>query len=268
MDVVELRDFYARPLGALVRRLVSRRIREHWGSVAGLNTFGLGYATPYLGAFRNEAARLGALMPGHIGGICWPREGPLSSVLVDEDALPLPDGSVDRLLVVHSLEFSERVRPTLREIWRVLAPEGRILFIVPNRRSIWARLDSTPFGHGRPYSRAQLLRLLDEALFTVVATSTSLHVPPMQLALMLGPAPAWERAGRRLWPAFSGLILVEARKEMMAPVGKGARAVLVPQLSPERLGRSRIETIRCGLVGDGSGEVLHRDEAPGTVTPR
>jgi alpha-ketoglutarate-dependent 2,4-dichlorophenoxyacetate dioxygenase len=45
-------------------------------------------------------------------------------------------------------------------------PEGRLLLIVPNRRGIWARLDSTPFGHGRPYSRGQLERLLGDALFT------------------------------------------------------------------------------------------------------
>ena len=152
-DVVELRDFYNRPLGGVVRRLLTSRIRSRWRSAQGAQLMGLGFAVPYIGMFRGEAARLGALMPAGQGAMAWPAEGKGHTVLVEEAMLPLADASVDRLLAVHCLETSERVGPLLREIWRVLAPEGRLLLIVPNRRGIWARLDTTPFGHGRPYSR-------------------------------------------------------------------------------------------------------------------
>ena len=42
------------------------------------------------------------------------------------------------------LEWSEKPRDLLRELWRVLAPNGRLLLVVPNRRGLWARVDTTP----------------------------------------------------------------------------------------------------------------------------
>ena len=116
--------------------------------------------------------------------------------------LPLADASVDRLLGVHCLEASERVGPLLREMWRVLTPEGRLLLIVPNRRGIWARLDTTPFGHGRPYSRGQLERLLTDALFTPLEWTSALFMPPLDRQWLVRWATAL-RARRRA--AVAGL---------------------------------------------------------------
>jgi hypothetical protein len=58
LDVVELRDFYARPLGVAVRRLLAHRIRTRWRRISGETLIGLGFAAPYLGAFRGEASRM------------------------------------------------------------------------------------------------------------------------------------------------------------------------------------------------------------------
>lgn len=221
-DVAGLRDFYARPLGQVVRRLLSSRIRSRWRRVAGETLIGLGFASPYLGAYRTEALRTGALMPTGQGALVWPPTGATHSVLVEEEHLPLPDSSVDKLLAVHCIEACARPRPLLRELWRVLTPEGRLLLIVPNRRGVWARLDATPFGHGRPYSSGQLEGLLREALFTPIDWSTALHVPPVERRMILRSAPMFERVGARLSPAFAGLIIVEAKKELMAPIGSPA----------------------------------------------
>lgn len=218
-DVVELRNFYARPLGGVVRRLLAHRLRARWRRVHGLTVIGLGFAAPYLGSFRSEAEVLGAMMPAEQGALVWPPTGDVHTVLTDDDALPLADASVDRLLAVHWLETCQSERPLLREMWRVLAPEGRLLLIVPNRRGVWARMDSTPFGHGRPYSRAQIESLLSESLFTPIDWSVALMMPPIEREVVMRSAMAIERVGSRLWPAFAGLILVEARKELMAPAG-------------------------------------------------
>lgn len=224
LDVADLRDFYATPLGQMVRRILSRRVRRRWTSVKGQALVGLGYAAPYLTIFRGEAAHLGALMPSSQGALVWPAEGRRLAALVEEDRLPLADSSVDRLLAVHCLEAAERVQPLLREIWRVLAPEGRLVMVVPNRRGIWARTDATPFGHGRPYSRGQLDRLLRDALFTPLAWEMALHAPPLGHRVLLKSAPAFERVGGRFTPAFAGVIIVEASKQLVAPTGKLARA--------------------------------------------
>ncbi|MFM7085101.1 MAG: methyltransferase domain-containing protein [Hyphomicrobium sp.] len=219
LDVLDLRDFYKSPLGVLVRRVLGEEVRYRWRSFKGGVVAGLGYAVPYLGSFRQDSARLAALMPENQGAHVWPSSGYIQTLLVEDRHLPLPDNSVDRLLLIHSLEGTERPSILLRELWRVLVPEGRLLIIVPNRRSVWARFDSTPFGHGRPFSRSQLERLLIEGLFTPLSWRTALHFPPINSNLLLQSAQLWEKTGSRIWPAFGGVVLMEARKEVMAPIG-------------------------------------------------
>ena len=234
LDVSELQEFYATALGQVVRRLLTHRIRARWRGVSGATLIGLGYSSPYLGSFRGEVRRVGALMPHSQGAVVWPRDGRTLSVLVEEDRLPLPDGSVDRLLGVHCLEVAERGRPLLREMWRVLAPEGRLMLIVPNRRGVWARLDNTPFGQGRPYSRRQLESLLVDALFTPSDWGGALFVPPIGRRMLLRSAPAWERMGANVSPAFAGVFIVEARKEVVAPIGKPSKARVLHDFVPIR----------------------------------
>lgn len=216
LDVIDLREFYARPLGLVVRRLIAHRVRSRWRNLSGMTVFGLGYSTPYLSAFRGEAVRVGALAPAAQGVMTWPDQGPMQTALVDESGLPLSDSCVDRMLVVHSLETCEASRAMLRELWRVMTPGGRLLLIVPNRRSIWSQLDTTPFGYGRPYSRGQLARLLRDALFTPLDWIHALHMPPFSWQILLRWSTAWERLGAVLWPAFSGVIIVEATKQIYA----------------------------------------------------
>lgn len=218
-DAGDLRTFYKSPLGLVVRRALHNAIAQHWTGRQTGTMMGLGFATPFLGRYRRDATRLGALMPAAQGALVWPPEGLVRTVLVEEHQLPLPDNCVDRLLAVHSLEMSERVQPMLREIWRVLAPEGRLLMIVPNRRGVWARLDTTPFGQGRPYSRSQLETLLVQSMFTPTAWSGALYFPPFERQILLRSAPAVERAGKKLSAAFAGVAIVEAKKEVMAPSG-------------------------------------------------
>ena len=224
LDVTELRDFYIRPLGQIVRRLLLHRLRARWRHLEGQTVIGLGFASPYLGALRGEARRVGAFMPVEQGALVWPSDAPRLTVLVEESQLPLPDNSVDKLLAIHCLEVSEAAGPLLREIWRVLAPQGELLMVVPNRSSMWARLDTTPFGHGRPYSRRQLEHLLRDALFTPNDWATALHVPPFERNMLIRSATAFERLGSRISPGFGGVIIVEARKELMAPIGTRAKA--------------------------------------------
>lgn len=231
VDVTELRDFYATPLGQVVRRLVTPRIRQRWPLVRGESIVGLGYAAPYLGGLRRDAARVAALMPAAQGALVWPREGGVLTALVEEDRLPLADTSVDKMLAVHCLEGAERVRPLLREMWRVLAPAGSLLLVVPNRRGLWARLDTTPFGQGRPFSRGQIVRLLEEAMFTPVDWTSALFLPPFDHRLVVRSAVAWERLGARVTPGFAGVLIVEARKEMVALVGKRERASALPEIA-------------------------------------
>lgn len=234
-DVSELSQFYAGHLGAVARRLIMHRLRTIWPSVKGEVMLGIGYAAPFMRQFRQEAERQLLCMPEDQGVIRWPREGPTCTFLASETALPLKSSSVDRVLAVHCLEHSTAIRHILREIWRVLTPEGRLLLVVPNRRGMWARADSTPFGHGRPYSRGQLERQLDDCLFAPTGWGASLFMPPMNRPIILNTAIAWERIGLYAWPRFSGVLIVEAEKQIYAPI-KGSRVPARAKLQPIRIG--------------------------------
>jgi SAM-dependent methyltransferase len=222
-DAARLRDFYATPLGQLARRIVARRIRERWPDVKGMDVIGLGFASPYLRMFHGEARTTAALMPQSQGVVQWPHEGPYRAALMPEIELPLRDNSVERVLVVHGLEHVEARQDYLREIWRVLMPQGRVIVAVPNRRGAWARFESTPFGHGRPYSAGQIEDLLCQAGLEPVGVAPCLFAPPFRARALPMAALAWERIGIRLWPAFAGVIAVEAIKQVYAGVHAPAK---------------------------------------------
>ncbi len=232
-DVVDLRNFYAQRLGTVARRFVGRGIRAQWRDLGGLRVLGIGYATPYLGLFREEAERCLAFMPARQGVVKWPAASPGLVALVDDHDLPLPDASVDRVLLVHALEMSQDAGALLRETWRVLAAGGRLLAVVPNRRGVWARVDTTPFGHGRPYSRSQVTQLMRETWFTPISWGEALYMPPVSRGWFLRWAVAWERAGSTLRGPFAGVHLVEATKQVQRAIPlRNEQRRLVPALKP------------------------------------
>lgn len=218
LDVVEIRDFYHSRLGKIVRRQLVSKIREIWPNGAGLNIGGIGYTTPYLRPFLAESPAISALNPAGQGAIIWPSEGPFRTVLVEEDMFPLGDETYDRIIEVHGLEFFADLRGHLDEIWRVLKPEGRLLLIVPNRRGLWARVDTTPFGNGQPFSRGQLHELLVSSRLRPLRIAPLVHFAPFETSFRLLTSPAIERIGVRVWPHFSGMLMVEAIKELAQPI--------------------------------------------------
>lgn len=233
IDVVDLRHFYTQPLGKAARRFVGRSLRAHWADTRGQRMVGIGYTTPYLGLFREEAERCLALMPAAQGVIKWPSARPSLAALVDEFELPLADVAADRVLLVHALEMTHDAISLLREVWRVMAAGGRLIVVVPNRRGVWARTDTTPFGHGRPYSRSQITQLLRDAAFTPTGWTEALYVPPIARNWFLRSAGAWEATGRALSAPFAGVHIVEAVKEVYRPIpARRERRRFVPSLEP------------------------------------
>jgi SAM-dependent methyltransferase len=232
LDVVDLRNFYGEPLGRIVRTLLRRRIRDMWPQISSDRLLGMGYATPYLRPFRDEAERVMGFMPARQGVVNWPAEGPSATALVEDTNLPLPTSSIDRVLLVHLLEMVENPADTLREVWRVMAPGGRLIAVVPNRTGVWARVESTPFGVGRPFSRGQLDVLLKDSLFSPIDWQGALYTAPLSRRFLIRSAPAMERIGATLWPALSGVIIVEATKQLYQGLPARSRVRRAPVFSP------------------------------------
>jgi SAM-dependent methyltransferase len=217
LDARDLAEFYESPMGQVARRMILRRIRYIWPSTDRCRVLGFGFPIPYLRAFHVESERVIALMPAQQGVMAWPAQRPLAA-LGEEDAFPFPDAMFDRILVVHGIEGAESLRPVMRQLWRVLAPEGRILVIAPNRMSLWAQIERSPFAHGRPFHRGELDRLLRETMFEPVKWDSALHNPPLRGRRLVSTGTGWDRLGRRFWPGLAGVHLIEATKSLYAPV--------------------------------------------------
>ena len=165
--------------------------------------------------------------------------------------MPLPDACIDRALLVHALETVEHPRQLLGEIWRILTPGGRVIVVVPNRGGLWTRIDTTPFGHGQPFSKSQLRELMRETLFSPIHWREALYVPPSTRPMLLRAAPAFERIGGRFALPGAGVYLVEATKQLYRLVGVRKAVRQRPVLAPAP---ALAPTPGCGRLAEPVGE--------------
>lgn len=246
MDVVELRDFYASQLGQAAENSISTALSSMWDESKSEIQLGLGYPIPWLDRFSPDSEQTICLMPASQGALQWPAAKLSATALAYDDELPLRDGSVDRVIMIHFLEHAENADECLAEAWRVLSPGGTLMIVVPNRRGVWARFEHTPFGTGRPYSKGQLKRLLSVNRFTPEQWSDALHFPPSKRKFVQRIRRSFEKFFRYLFPGFGGVICVCATKRLYQGIPVSARVkrrVAVPVLVPQgtgRLGRSKV----------------------------
>jgi SAM-dependent methyltransferase len=223
----DLKQFYAGRTGRMIRRVLAAHIRMFWPDIKGESLLGLGYAAPFLTPFRDEAERVSLMIPAERGVHFWPADSAGLVCLGDEQFLPFESESLDRILLIHGLETFESAPPALHEIWRVLRGGGRLLLIVPNRLGFWARAEWSPFGEGTPYTAGQLSRLLRENRFNPERTGHALFLPPAQSPMILRSLEVLERIGPYMFPALSGVTLIEASKQIYCGTGLMASAPAV-----------------------------------------
>lgn len=260
MDVVALREFYASRLGQAAEASVTASLSAMWQQSHGERFLGLGYPVPWLDRFSPDCERTLCMMPASQGALQWPSADHAATALTYDDELPLRDGSIDRILMVHFLEHAENADECIAEAFRILSPGGVLMIVVPNRTGVWARFENTPFGTGKPYTRRQLNRLLRNNQFTPDTWSDALHFAPSSRDFILKFRRGIERFGRRIFPAFAGSICVSASKQLYQGVpvtNRARRRVAVPVFAPQgtsRLGKSKFEKRY------GSEKVVHFDK--------
>ncbi len=222
VDIVDLANFYASPLGHDVQRNLAQSIGDIWSPPHDDVLLGYGYAAPLIGDLWPEA-EWQFLMPAQTG-VMAEHEGLAGHVtLVEESGLPLRDDSVNRFIGIHALETARHVETLLDEVWRVVVPNGRVLLVVPNRRGLWARGDATPFGWGRPFSRSQLRQHMIDAGFDIVRMQPELMLPPFVPISVRQNLTIVDSALQFILPQLSGVWLVEAVKKVPAPLKKKRR---------------------------------------------
>jgi len=233
LDVINLRGFYYRTaLGRTVQHAIREQIKDMWPKTDGMTVAGFGFAAPMLRPYLATARRVLCLMPAGQGVMHWPQGEPNCSVLIPEFEWPIATGHIDRLIVLHGLETSDHPSDLMDEIHRVLAPGGRVIFVVPNRTGLWARSDATPFGYGRPYSLMQLEAQLKQHEFYIERHKTALYAPPKHSKLRLRILTWLENLRLKMsLPVASGVLLVEVSKQVFAPTRPGLAARVRKPLS-------------------------------------
>lgn len=261
----DLENFYASSLGETACYLLLRRLNDLWGDCANQTVLGMGYAHPLLAGLSLTAKSAVAVTP-HLGAASYwaGTDRGVSTCIAEEDRLPFADGSFDRVILLHAVEEAESPRAVMREAWRVLAPEGRALIIVANRKGLWSLSEGTPFGHGRPWTRRQLIQWLNDHLFQVTASTTALHLPPINWRFLTHAADGFENFGGLAVPGLGGAVMVEAIKHLYAKPGSGAAAP-VTGLATGRKGVAQLPRNEAARSDGRKVEISHVDRP---VTPR
>src|SRR5688572_26445836 len=108
-DIVQLKQFYASRLGECVANMISQAVHGLWQSTKGDAVLVLGYGAPYVQSYARESKPLVMAMPAEQGAAAWP-VGDVNHVILTHDAeLPLQNNSINRVLLIHSVEYSEHL---------------------------------------------------------------------------------------------------------------------------------------------------------------
>jgi SAM-dependent methyltransferase len=159
-----------------------------------------------------------------------------ADVLAAPDFLPIETNSTDLVLMPHMLEFSSNPHQILREVQRVLMPEGNLIVSGFNPRSLWGirglfgspREGSFPW-RGNFIALPRLkdwLTLLD---FEITEDRLCCYAPPFSQEKWLKRFHFMEEAGDRWWRFSGGVYFLTAVKRVhgmrvIKPEWKEARA--------------------------------------------
>lgn len=179
---------------------------------------------------------------------------PRVALITDAAALPFPAASLDLVVLPHTLEFSADPHHVLREVERVLVPEGRVVISGFNPTSLWGlrqgrgrlcgRLGLNAFGASSlylpeagdfigPWRLRDWLRLLG---FDLESDRFGCYRPAMSTDKWLQRYAWLDRAGARWWPIFGAVYFVVAVKRvrgmrLLGPAWKPRRATSAAPVS-------------------------------------
>ncbi len=136
------------------------------------------------------------------------------------DALPLANQSIDLLLLPHVLEFAEHPHQILREVERVLMPEGQVIITGFNPWSLWGVRKAFHSKNDYPWHGKflHLLRLKDWLAllgFEVIGGKMCCYAPPLQREKWLQRFEFLEAMGDRWWALAGGVYFLQAKKKVI-----------------------------------------------------
>jgi SAM-dependent methyltransferase len=208
MSTNTLAEWFATPLGAYLLEKERAYLDEVTRDIFGFHALQLGLA-PFDLLRENRITHRMKIGPG--GDV---------DVLARGHELPLATQSVDLALLPHALEFAEEPHAVLREIDRVMRPEGRLIILGFNPWSLWGlRSVLGPSRHETPWNGkfVSLLRVKDWLAllgFEVSAGRLVCYVPPVGNEPWLRRLRFMEPAGDRWWAVGGAVYMLQAIKRV------------------------------------------------------
>ena len=208
-----LRAWFGKPLG----RLVWEAERAELDGIL-CNLFG--YHLVQVGSLGEDGDLLFASRIPHRVVIEEDAGECLAALCGRADALPLAGDTVDVVLLPHILEFDADPHQVLREVDRVLVPEGHVVIVGFSPWSLWGlwravlrRRGEVPWC-GQFFSQTRVRDWLALLGFQPVLTRHLFFRPPLGRRGAMDRLGFMERAGRRWWPFLSGVHILVAKKRV------------------------------------------------------
>lgn len=153
----------------------------------------------------------------------------------DFETLPFPNNSLDLVVLPHALELARDPHETLREVERVLVPEGKVIIVGFNPASLWGlwhRFGRLGVKSARVFPQGEFIaywRLRDWLRLLGLEVETGCfgcYRPALQSERMLERFAWMDDAGDRWWPVLGAVYFIVAVKRVrgMHLVGKIRRA--------------------------------------------
>lgn len=231
-DSARLDQFYHSQEGQMVAGFLQKAMRPFLGLEADIDRLGFGYpfmCLPSSLLLPSPLAKnaLPVLIPSEMGALAYGSDEAVMTAAIASSSWPIASDSMNQIIMCHGLEYCHDGEGALAEANRVLVSAGELVLMVPNRASLWVRNEATPFGHGRPFSKGQISKLLAKTGFTITSLSRALFLPPHLLRAPARLAKGMDHLGHYGWGLFGGVILVRATKLHYATMPKGRGKVMV-----------------------------------------
>ena len=219
-NIDNFKFFYLSFLGKTTSSILSKKISKLWTPFHKSRIAAIGFCSPFAHSINKRVQRLFFLIPSQFGEYHFNLKNKNSTALINEYTLPIDDSSLDRLLVIHSLEYITDHKKFLREAWRTLDKNGEILIIVPNSFGLWRTHYKKNLLSLRTFSYFELNSLLLNNFFTPIDFEYSLFFPTINNKYFLNKINLFEYIGRKFFKFFSGVIIVRAKKNYSAAILK------------------------------------------------
>ncbi|AIL64616.1 SAM-dependent methyltransferase [Rickettsiales bacterium Ac37b] len=217
--ILRLKDFYSGDTGQKNYNCISNAISTFWHNIKNEKILGIGYTAIYLKNFlNNDIISASPFYPDTYSNtlkeyIIDPNANFIDCA-IEEDVLPLANNSINRIILVHYLEYSTNIHLLMKEVWRILSPGGKLLIIVPNKFSILSYVEKDFFKTCKSFSIGQLYNLLYDHMFVPTHTSSALFGVPNFYSTLLPFHSIIENTGQKSLLPFGGLLLMESTKLM------------------------------------------------------